>query len=294
MLQKTTTAKMMMVLSVFLYAAMDVVVKLISQNYPLTQIIFFKSCTAFIAISFYAFFISKTTTIKTKKIRQHLLRFIFGNLCIWCLFYSLTLFPVFDVYSIVFLGPLMSLLFAKLYLKEQVSRSHLALMLLSLLGALLILRPDKQLFSLLTFIPILGTFFFTMMRISTRTLATFDNPITLTFYFYFFSTVYSLAMLFFYWTPISFNDFCLLILVGLLGVFAQVSMNFAFKLSPLSNIILIEYTGLIWAILFGYLFWNDIPDLISLLGTFIICISSFYIQSKNLEPLPALEKSKPA
>ena len=111
-----------------------------------------------------------------------------------------------------------------------------------------------------------------------RTLSKTEPNYTIAFYFTFLCTVLGLSTLFFTdWivpTPI---DFLLFFVLGLCGSIANLLLTQSYRLAEASLVTPIKYLSLVFAIIFGFFIWNEIPKVLTLLGAGLVIISSFII-----------------
>jgi len=89
--------------------------------------------------------------------------------------------------------------------------------------------------------------------------------------------VLSGAVCIFFWTTIRPEDIWLFFGIAAFGTAGVTMITQAFRMAPASLLAPFDYTALLWATVFGYLIWNDIPDLPTYLGAAIIILSGLYI-----------------
>ena len=93
-----------------------------------------------------------------------------------------------------------------------------------------------------------------------------------------------LSFLTFYqgWILPSLKDLCLLSMVGILGGLANLWLTQSYKFSEVSLVTPLKYLALVFAIIFGYFIWNEVPTIKTLLGAFLVIISSFIIFRREM------------
>ncbi len=111
----------------------------------------------------------------------------------------------------------------------------------------------------------------------TRKLGTTERTGTMVFYALASFVVMMAVPIYWVWETPSHMDFALVSLAALVGVSGQMCLIRAYTLAAPSVVGPIEYTGLIWATLMGYLIWDHIPDVVTILGALIIAASGLYI-----------------
>jgi drug/metabolite transporter (DMT)-like permease len=144
-------------------------------------------------------------------------------------------------------------------------------------------------------IALTGSLFFAFLMITTRKLrATSDTTLVLGQILG--ALVFGAALSPFAWVQPSPRDFALLSMLGVVAMVAHVCVNRSLKIAPASVVAPYQYTLLVWAVLFGYLVFGDVPNLWTLVGAAIICAAGFALilferdqaRRKAEEPIPAV------
>jgi drug/metabolite transporter (DMT)-like permease len=175
------------------------------------------------------------------------------------------------------LFPFFVTIFAAIFLKEKLSKIQIPALFVVFLAALFIIKPrfDYSVF------PALAGFGTALVSGATYTMVRFlrnrEKPATIVFYFSFFSlVVLSLFVLLEFKTP-STQQWIFLLLIGIFGAIGQFSLTYAYRYGKASEIAIYNYSNIIFAALLGFLLWQEIPDLLSILGGLIIIISSVFV-----------------
>jgi len=77
-------------------------------------------------------------------------------------------------------------------------------------------------------------------------------------------------------------DLFLLSMIGILGGLANLWLSQSYKLSEVSLVSPLKYLALIFAIIFGYIIWNEIPTSKTLIGALLVIFSSFIIFKREM------------
>ena len=139
------------------------------------------------------------------------------------------------------------------------------------------MRPGINIFNPYLIIPLLAAFFYSLYQIATRLNAEHDNNETMLFYNGLIGSIITLVFSYFFWQPLHAFSFIFFIFVGLFfctGLYLQIK---ALSISPASILAPYHYSIIIWAILFGFLVYNEIPDIFTLFGAIIIVASGIFI-----------------
>ena len=150
--------------------------------------------------------------------------------------------------------------------------------LLGFLGMLLIVQPAFTDLNYYYITPIVFCIFFACVAISVRSLSKTEANYTIAFYFTLLCTLLGLATVFFGdWKMPTLIDFILFFVLGLCGSVANLLLTQSYRLAEASLVTPIKYLSLVFAILFGYFIWSEVPKVLTLLGAALVITSSLII-----------------
>ncbi|WP_439813707.1 DMT family transporter [Zavarzinia sp. CC-PAN008] len=268
----------LMVVAIATFAAMDAIVKWLSADYPVAELVFFRALgTIGVALFLLRGSGGGLAALRTRKLSLHLVRSLCGLASLSLFFLSYRLLPFADVYAISFAGPLILTALSAPLLGEKVDRLRWMAVLLGLPGVLLIVRPGLGMVDQAALLVVVATVFFAIVRIMIRLLSRTDPAPVIVFYYALISLLVTGAMLPFLWVQPTPLDWVLLLGTGVIGGFAQIAMTLAFRYAPVATVGPFEYTGILWAVLIGYLVWGTMPDAWSWAGTAILIASGLII-----------------
>jgi len=266
-----------MIASVVCFAIMDICVKWLDY-YPVGQVLFFRFFIGFIPIFFIIPKKKFFTFYKTSRPGLHAFRAICGALAIIALFYGLRELPLADVVSLTFGGPIFVTIASIFFLYEKVGVKRWSAVCLGFIGMLLIVQPAFVNLNYYYISPIIFCIFFACVAISVRSLSKTEENYTIAFYFTFLCTILGLCSLFFLdWVMPTKIDFLIFILLGLCGSLGNLLLTQSYRLTEASLVTPIKYLSLVFAIVFGYIIWNEIPKILTLIGAGLVVASSFVI-----------------
>ena len=281
MLTKNQSGFLYMFMSVCAFSFMDLIVKW-SEDYPLGQVLFFRG---FVGVIIY-FFIMPRDRIKnfyyTKRVGLHFLRCLFGLIALIAIFIALRNLPLATVVSISFAAPIFTTIFSIFFLSEKVGFYRWLAVSIGFIGIIVITEPGFGALNIYYIYPIIFCLGLSYVAIAIRQLST-TEPIWLIALN--FSIVITLASLFtipFGWVMPSAQDLILLSMIGLLGGFANLWLSQSFKLSEVSLVSPLKYLALVFGIIFGYLIWDEIPTIKTLLGALLVVASSLIILRREI------------
>ena len=263
--------------SVVCFSIMDICVKWLDY-YPVGQVLFFRFFIGFIPI----FFIIPRDKIfnfyKTSRPGLHAFRAVCGALAIIALFYGLRELPLADVISLTFAGPIFVTIASIFFLSEKVGIKRWSAVFLGFFGMILIVQPAFRELNYYYVSPIIFCIFFACVAISVRSLSKTEANYTIAFYFTFLCTLIGLGSLFFVnWIMPTKIDFLIFLIIGLCGSIANLLLTQSYRLAEASLVTPIKYLSLVFAIIFGFLIWGEIPKALTLLGAGLVIISSLII-----------------
>ena len=143
---------------------------------------------------------------------------------------------------------------------------------------LLIIQPAFKDVNYYYVTPIVFCIFFACVAISVRSLSKTEANYTIAFYFTLLCTLLGLVTIFFTdWIMPTLIDFVLFFVLGLCGSVANLLLTQSYRLAEASLVTPIKYLSLVFAIIFGYFIWSEIPKILTLLGAALVIASSLII-----------------
>jgi drug/metabolite transporter (DMT)-like permease len=220
-------------------------------------------------------------TLRTQHIGWQLGRAVCNGLTLMTFFGALVYLPLADTVAITFVSPLVMSLLAVPMLKERVGPRRWAAIIIGFLGVLVITRPSGTGLGVGALLAI-GAAFFDALGINvTRRMSVTESSHSMLFW----SSVFLLlgfgAAMPFQWVTPHGWDILAIAILAVVGSGAQFSLAQAFRYGEVSALAPLEYAALIWATLFGYLIWRDLPTLTVVVGVIIIIASSLYVAHRE-------------
>jgi len=266
-----------MVGSVTCFSIMDICVKWL-DTYPVGQVLFLRFFIGFIPIFFIIPKDKLFSFYKTSRPGLHAFRAITGALAIIALFIGLRELPLADVVSLTFGGPIFVTVASIFFLSEKVGIKRWSAVLLGFAGMLLIVQPAFIDLNYYYLTPIIFCIFFACVAISVRSLSKTEANYTIAFYFTLLCTLLGLGSIFIVeWRMPTMIDMFIFLIMGLCGSIANLLLTQSYRLAEASLVTPIKYLSLIFAIVFGFLIWSEIPKILTLLGAALVVTSSLII-----------------
>ena len=267
-----------MILSVLFFSLMDILIK-ITNEYDVGQVMFSRALFGLIPIFFLIPKKKLKYFYKTKRVKLHCLRAGVGTIGMWAIFVGLRNLELAEVTSIAFSGPIWVVIFSILFLSEKIKVKRWTAVGLGFIGVIIISKPGFDNLNYYYIYPVIFTLAFAGVSIFIRKLTLVGEPVYLiAFYFSVCSGIFGLCTLpFGGWLMPSSYDLGLLILIGLFGSTANLLLTKSYQLAEVSLTTPLKYLSLVFAIIFGFYLFNEIPTIYTLSGAGLIVISSAII-----------------
>ena len=281
MLSKNQLGFLYMFLSICGFSLMDVIVKW-SVDYPIGQILFFRG---FFGILFYFFIIPRERLhnfYQTKRPGLHSLRCVAGLIAIVAIFIALRKLPLATVVSISFAAPIFTTIFSIFLLKEKVGVYRWLAVLVGFIGILIITEPGISELNIYYIFPIIFCLGLSYVAITLRQLSSTEPVWLISLFFSIAITLLSLITFPFGWVMPSIAHFLILSLIGIFGGVSNLWLSQSYKYSEVSLVTPLKYLTLVFAIIFGYFIWDEIPTIKTLIGAFLVIISTLIIFRREI------------
>ena len=185
--------------------------------------------------------------------------------------------PLADIQAITGAGPLVTTALSVPLLKESSGIRRWSTICIGLIGLLIIVRPGFDQFDPIILLPLGGVVLYALYQILTRIVAQHDRPDTTVLY----TGLVGLAAMTlvgpFFWERPDALGLALICTVAIIGLTGHVLLIKALTLAPASVLQPFNYTMIVWAVLFGYVFYDDLPDIPTMVGAVIIVATGLYM-----------------
>ncbi len=198
-----------------------------------------------------------------------------------CIFIGVAYLPLADVTAISYASPFFALVMAGLFLRERVHSSRWGAVALGFAGALLITRPTPETFQIMAFVPFAAAFFMGVELVTLRFIAVRDSTGTTMVYTNGFGLLISACFMPFLWSDPTWEQAGLIFLIGLITVSGQVLMVAAMAKGEASLLAPLFYSTLVYAALFGWLAFAEIPVHWTWAGAALIMVSGVWLARSN-------------
>ena len=261
----------------FSFSILDAFQKTAVINHSIFQLLFIKyiftlllSCSEAKRKKNYKFW-------QSNNVKLQVLRSFFSIIESGCFVLAFRYLSLADVHSVGSLTPVIIVTLSAFILKEKVSPKTWIAIFVGFLGVLIILRPGLSIFDIKSLLPLMAAFFLGLYQVVTRKVSENDSTETSLFYTSLIGFIVLSILAFVYWQPLTLNSYFLFTGIGIffsMGIYFQI---IALSKARASIIQPFHYTLIFWAIILGYLVYDDLPDMPTIVGAIIIAASGIYV-----------------
>ena len=281
MLTKNQLGFLYMFLSVCTFSVMDLLVKW-SGDYSTGQVMFFRGLFGILPTYFLIPKDRLKTFYKTKRPWEHFFRCVMGLMALIAIIIALRELPLAVVVSLSYAAPLFITILSIFLLSEKVGMFRWLAVLIGFVGVIVISEPGFKNLNYLYLLPLVFCVGMAFVTITIRKLSTTEPIWLISIFFSIIILIASLTTIPFGWIMPTPKDFILLALIGITGGSANLFLTQSYKLSEVSLVAPLKYLSLIFAIIFGYLIWNEIPTLKTLIGASLVVLASLIIFRREI------------
>jgi drug/metabolite transporter (DMT)-like permease len=206
-----------------------------------------------------------------------ILRSAFGLLGVILYFYSVDNISMADSSMLNRLSPFFVTVFAAIFLKERIAKIEIPALILVFGASLMIVKPQFNIQVLPYMAGIISAAGGGAAYAIIRFLRNKENPLTIVFFFSFFSVVSLLPFLFFNFKIPNFQQTIYLILIGVFAAGGQFGLTYGYKYGRASEASLYSYLNVVFAAFIGFILWMEVPDILSIISSIVIILVSIFL-----------------
>jgi drug/metabolite transporter (DMT)-like permease len=263
--------------SVVLFTTMVTLIKSLGARYPLMQVVFCRGLFALVPLAPLVLAGGGRAALHTSRPLGHVVRGVIGVVGTAAMYYAYGRLPLADSIALSFTTPLFVTALSAPLLGERVGWRRAAAILVGFVGVLVIARPSGEIALLPATVAVFGNGLIALSIILVRRLSRTERNVTIVFYYTVASTVIAGGFVPFQWLPAPGGDLAVLAGIGILGGLAHLLLTQAYRLAPVAVVAPFDYTAILWAALFGFALWGELPDPNLALGAPIVIGSGLYI-----------------
>lgn len=275
----------------------DMAIKALSGGYALHEVVLVRSVIGLSILLALVFpFAGGFVRMRTRRPGLHLLRGLFVLGSNMAFYAALSVMPIADATAIFFVAPLMIALFSVLFLGESVGPHRWTAIAMGLIGAMIMVRPGTEAFSLVALLPLLAAAGYAALQVMTRSMGISETAVTMAFYtqltFFTFSLGFGLiagdgrfdpggestaSFLLREWIWPAPQDWPFFLMAGIGTALGGLLITQAYRLCEAALIAPLEYAAMPMAIVWGLVMFGEWPDLVAWLGITLILGGGIYM-----------------
>ncbi|MFD0917462.1 DMT family transporter [Pseudahrensia aquimaris] len=275
------------VMSVTIFVAMATCIKAAAETVPPGETVFFRAFFAIPVILVWLWFSHDLRDgLKTQNPLGHFWRGLVGSTAMMLSFAALALLPLPEVTAIGYAAPVLTVIFAAMFLGERIRAFRMSAVILGLVGVVIILAPrlttlregtGDALEALGAVMMLTSAVFMALAQVLVRKLVDTEKTPAIVFYFSVSAAVLSLVTLPFGWVVPGWTEFGLMVLSGLLGGVGQIFLTSSYRYAETAVIAPFEYTSILLAVVVGYWLFDEVPTQTVLAGVALVICAGLII-----------------
>ncbi len=267
---------LLMIGAVFCFASMDATAKYLMKEIGPAQTIWARYTVQAILVT--VLILPKINVYgRTKYPKLQFLRSVALMMATTLFFFAFSRLGLAEASAIFNISPVLITLGAFLFLREQIGPRRVIGILVSLLGALIIIRPGSGVFTIYAILPLGAAIFYSTYSLATRFVGTDESPWTSLFYSAIFGAICYSIYIVFNWNPMSNNALLLTIIIGLFGTAGHICLIRALTLGEASLVAPFIYINLLFTTIWGLALFGNFPDFWTIAGALIIVAAGTYV-----------------
>ncbi len=276
-------------ISAVLFAVMSALIRYLGPRYPVGEVVFYRSAFAILPVlAVYAWRGELIATVRTERPLGQASRGALSVLGMFCNFGALARLPLIEANAISFTSPLFSVALAALVLKERVRIYRWSAVTIGFLGVLVVLAPhfsaDELTFALASATSLAGIIYAVAgsitnagTMIQTRHLTKSETTSSIVFYFSLICALAGLVSWPFGWLTPTTTELAALAAIGFLGGTGHIFLTESYRYASASVVAPFDYTSMIWALVLGYVMFDERPTIAILVGSAIIAAAGLFV-----------------
>ena len=302
----------LILLAMMVFSVQDGIMKHIYNFVSLYEIYLIRTVVSFILILIFLIITKKPIVFKSQYPILTLFRVILFFFGFSSFYISLTVLPLGTATALFFVTPFLITIFAHFFLKEKIGPRRWAAIAVGFIGVYITLNPDFSNFNYLSLLPILCAFCYSLSMIIIKKTSDKDSVYTQTFTFYIGAIIFSIIFYFIIgdgkfnttghpaaqfifreWFVSIENSILFMVATGVTATVAFLLLFSAYSIASPAVVSPFEYSILLWSPLIGWVYFNEVPTLSTVIGILIIVSSGIYIFLREKAQEQSIVTDKP-
>jgi S-adenosylmethionine uptake transporter len=260
----------------FVFALLDALAKWLATSFPIGQVVLVRSLASLVFLSPMIARQGVGSLFQLERPSVQLMRVVAISVDVFFFYAAVIRLPLADVMSFYMAGPIYVAALSHFMLGERVGWRRWIAILLGFVGVLIILRPTSGVFSFGSLYALIGSFGFALAIIFSRMLRGTSDTVLVTWQTVG-AAIIAGVMAIGNWVPATNFDYGAMIVLGFVSCVAHMLITRALKMAPASTLAPLHYTLLLWAIVFGWVFFGDVPGWRTLIGAGVVVLAGLFI-----------------
>ena len=259
----------------FFFVGVFVTVKYIGTDVPASQSAFLRYL--FGTLILLPIILKSLRNTNKSLMKKFMVRGIFHAIGVTLWFYSMTVITMAEVTAIGFLTPIFICIGASLLFKEKITGFRFFAIIISFIGALIILRPGLKLFETGHGCMLFAAFVFSFSYLMVKQVSEEKSSTEIVGFLSLFTTLFLIPMAIYDWESINNTNLFLLFLTAIIATCGHITMTMAIKSAPMVVIQPFTFLQLVWSVILGFILFNENIDIFVIIGGIIILLSTSYL-----------------
>lgn len=278
----------LIVVAVSMFATMEAMAKYTSETIRVEMVIWGRYFFHFAGMVLVLPLLGVRRTFHVKSPVKVTIRGLLLLGCTICFFTAISLIPLTDANSIAFVAPLITVALSAFVLREKVGIRRWAAVGIGFVGVLIVLRPGFNEIHWAYFLVLGMATMFSIFGLMTRSLNRTEAPVAMQFHAALVGFIGTGILIFFYWETPTLREWVFLIVIGAIGGVSHQILIFGFRYASASLLAPFHYIVIIWATIYGYFIFGDVPEVWTFAGAALIVTAGLYvwIRERQIKPTP--------
>lgn len=263
--------------AVLLFAVYNALGKWLAADYSPWQIMFFRGVFGLIPFASYALLVKGWAVLRSRRPGLQVVRAALGFSANLFFIFAYREMPLADAVAIGYAAPIFVVFLSVPLLSERVGVQRASAAFVGFLGVLMIAQPGAGVLSSGALYAMAGTLCYALLLIATRRIGASDSALCTVLYSTFLYMLASGVLMPTVWITPTPVDLALLAALGLVATTAMLLFAFAYRHGEAALLAPLDYASMLWAALFGYLVWGEIPSSWAVAGMAVIAASGLFL-----------------
>ena len=261
----------------------DATMKFVTSTLPLGESIFIRGMFTFLPVLAIALYAGGLRTLKIRAWKGQMARGALLGVSTFCFLESLSHMPLAEATSLVFASPILLTLLAPRFLGERVTPREWVAVMAGFAGVVLMLNPTSGDIRWVALLPLMAALGEALRDVITRKLVATESSESMLMVSVVAVNVVALGSIGFGWRAPELNEWWWLAFAGLLLGLAHYLMTDAFRYAEATLVAPFRYSGVLWALLAGFIAFGELPDGIALAGAVLVVGSGLYVLRQRIQ-----------